>query len=101
MARVRGGMAPFDPTGAGGVGRGVNVHENRYGTAIGDRFGRGQKSIRAGDHFVVDLNAERQKSQMKRGGSGAEPDAVLGPAEIGKLPLEGLDFFSKDKRRIL
>ncbi len=83
------------------AGRGIDIDEDGHGAAISDRFGRGEKRVRRGDHFIVGLNAERQQSQMERRRPAAERDAMPGAAEIREFPLESLDFRAQHERRVL
>ena len=61
--------------------RGGRINIHKYGTcaAIRNRFGRGQKRIRRGDHVVTRLDTQRQQAHMERCRSAAQGDAVARP----------------------
>src|SRR5271170_1284805 len=75
----------------------INVNEHGLRAAIGDRFGRGYKSVWSCNHFVARLNTERQQPEVERGRPGGERDAVLRTAEGCKFAFEGLYFLAEDE----
>ena len=47
----------------------INIHKNRLGPHIADRFGGGDKGVGGGDHFVAGLNADGTQGQFDGGGA--------------------------------
>ena len=81
------------------VSRGrIDIHQHRTRAAIRNGLGRSKKSVGSRDHFVISLDAERQKSYVQRRSSTGESHAVFGAAEVGELALKSFDFFAENKR---
>ena len=73
------------------VGALVDIHENRFGPAISNRFGRGHERVRHRDHFISWPNAQRQKGKPKRLRAAPHADCVLSIAVRPRNPLKSSD----------
>lgn len=79
----------------------IDIDEDWASAAIRDGFRCGEEGIWRGDDFVAGLDAHGEQSEMQRGSSAAQGDAMGGPAEIGKFALESSDVRTFDECGIL
>ena len=69
------------------VGRArVDIHEHGLGAGIGNRFRRGDKSVRRGNDLVARLHAHPQQRQMQGAGPGIHRHAVLARHSRRQIP---------------
>ena len=62
---------------------------------LGDRQGGGDERVGRKDHLVAGADVEGPQRQGQRVESGAHAHAVLDPAELGELLLEGAHLFTE------
>ena len=91
-----GGDRSFDLIEIDQVGAGVDIHEHRRGADGADGLSRGEKTERAGDHFIAGANAQATQGQDQSVGAAVAAHGVLAANTGGKRFLEAFDLRSTD-----
>src|SRR5256885_953262 len=84
-----------------GIGALVDVDVARARAGLRDSFRGGDEGVRYGHDGIARLYAGGDQSKAQRVGATSYADAILYPAKLGKLPLEGLHDRSTDEARSL
>jgi hypothetical protein len=73
----------------------IHVHRNDAGTTLRHRQPGGDEGVGGHDHLVARADPAGPQRDGQRVQSVAHPDGVVGSAEGGKVPLEGLDLLTE------